>query len=136
MRTLLIIACLFTLTFTSCEKTGYLNEGSGTYDTANRIFRIKASSPGSNSYTVSIKRAKQNGGSTQTVDNILANQETGIAFEYGFTPAIGETITVVVKSLKNDIKPFAFYKGEHTFPIEMKQTAGEYTGELVYKVED
>lgn len=136
MRTLFLIGCFFALSFVGCEKTEYVSEDSGTYDSAYRIFRIKASSAANNAYTVSIKRAKQSGGSSQTVDNIQANQETGIAFEYGFTPAIGETISVVVKSAKNDIKSFAFYAGKHTFPIEMKQTAGGYTGEITYKVEE
>jgi hypothetical protein len=87
-------------------------------------------------YTVNIKRGTQSNGTIQVFNNIEVNQKTGIAFEYGFTPAVGEMITVIVNSSKNDVKPFAFYMGKHTFPLQMKQSADGYTGEFSYQVEE
>lgn len=132
MRSLLFFAFLFVFTVSSCKKTEYVDESAASYDTQFKIFRVKVKSELNTPYSVSIKRGK----STETFDNIEVDQKTGIAFEYGFTPSVGETISVVVKSLKNDIKPFAFYKGEYSFPLELKQTANGYIGEFTYKVEN
>lgn len=136
MRSLLFSTFLVLSTLTSCERTEYITETSGTFDSQNRIFRVKVGADANTPYTVNIKRGTQSNGTIQIVNNIEVNQKTGIAFDYGFTPAVGETVTVIVKSAKNNIKPFAFFKGTHTFPLEMKQSAEGYTGELSYQIQE
>ena len=136
MRSLLFSTFLILSTLTSCERTEYITENSGTYDSQNRIFRVKVGGDSNTPYIVNIKRGTQNNGSMQIVNNIEVNQKTGIAFDYGFTPAVGETVTIVVKSSKNNIRPFAFYMGKHTFPLQMKESEGGYTGEFSYQIEE
>lgn len=136
MRSLLFSTLLVLSTLTSCERTEYSTENTGTYDAHNRIFRVKVGTDSNTPYTVNIKRGTEINGTVQIVNNIEVNQKTGIAFDYGFTPGVGETVTVIVKSSRNNIKPFAFYKGTHAFPLEMKQSADGYTAEFSYQVEE
>lgn len=136
MRSIFLIAFSVFLMFVSCKRTEYVTEDPGTFDMQYSIFRVKVMSESGTPYSISIKRENITGGATKTVDNIDVNQNTGVPFDYGFTPNVGEKISVVVKSSKNDIKPYAFYKGKHSFPLELKPASEGYKAEFSYQVEE
>lgn len=136
MKSIFFIACSCLVVLLSCERTDYEPGDPGSYDTEYKIFRVKVNSDSNTPYSVSIKRERPASGASAAIDQIEVNQNTGVSFDYGFSPAIGETVKVTVKSSRNDIKPYAFYKGKYTLPLELKSVAGTYSAELNYRVEE
>jgi hypothetical protein len=124
---------LFSIAISSCRK-GFETAGPAVYDEQNRVFRVKISSVEKTPYKLSIRRVNKDS-SVDPIDLIEVDQRTGAAFEYGFTPAIGEAITVTVSSNKQNIDAYAHYKGKDTWRVNLVMVGVEnYAGEFNYTV--
>jgi hypothetical protein len=131
---LFIASCLlFSITISGCKKE-FESAGPVVYDEQNRVFRVKVSSTEKTPYKLSIRRVNKDS-SVDPIDVIEVDQRTGAAFEYGFTPAIGETITVTVSSSKQNIDAYAHFKGKDTWRVNLLAVGvGSYAGEFKHTI--
>jgi|AraplaCL_Cvi_mCL_1032061.scaffolds.fasta_scaffold16780_2 hypothetical protein len=141
MKPFLIITALFlSLAFVGCKKesnpTPQTNNNvafqSSDYDNANKIFRVKASSSGV-AYTITVKRTPQS--NPNAVDIQQGNQSTGDAFEYPFTPNLGDKIEITAQSTTGNVYLYALYKGAVLSGVNtQKNSTGGTTATFSYTV--
>jgi hypothetical protein len=113
--------------FVSCHKGS--TPAPANYDISNRIFRVHATSSHGGGYQITINKDAKG-----SADTIVANENSGADFNYGFTPVIGNSITVQVQSSEL-IYCVIFYKGVQLLMVGMTvNSEGQYYGEYVYNV--
>jgi|GEM_PF-4218454 len=109
--TFLALLSLSVICFASCKKLDDPAPANNdiNYDLHNRIFRVKASSTAT--YTLTLTDYASD---SSTPFNIIEANQNG-PFDYGFTPEIGHTIKVTIRS-EGKITASALYNGNYLSP--------------------
>jgi hypothetical protein len=133
----LLIVIFISLYFTNCKKSGNLapvpiSTNVTNYDSTNNIFRVKASSANVN-YTITV--ITKNAASGNQIDQENGIESAGSAFEYPFTPTIGDSVKITAQSPTGSVYLYPLYKGILlTGVITQNQTGGGTIASFSYLV--
>lgn len=124
-----IICFVLFVANTGCIKNA-VDAAPAPYDVTNKIFRVHATTDGGIPFNVTITQKGSN-----SVSNVIdAKQDNGGDFNYGFTPQVGNTVTVKVQANKA-INCYVFYAGANYGVVEMTATgAGKFEGEITKSI--
>lgn len=117
--TFLVLATLCLFCFTACKKAADVVPPNNdvNYDLHNRILRVQASATAP--YVVTLTELT----SSSSVYNTQIANQTG-PFDYGWTPGIGNTVKVSIKSNTGRISAKVLYNGTELDPVTIVDVSG------------
>ncbi|RFZ94839.1 hypothetical protein D0C36_04710 [Mucilaginibacter conchicola] len=102
------------------------------YDVTNKVFRVIAYYQ-NEPYNITINQIKPN--AVNAAPYSILNTTQNANFEFGFTPAAGDTIKVNADSKTGSFTIFAHYLGKDLGKINLTPTNnGKHTAEFIYVV--